>query len=771
MLAAALCAVALPGLFVNAQFQRPGNPRPVSSPRQQPDLDRLVRKYELVNLGAPDAARQARLTGRLSFRTEERTYELELEPHDMRADNYYAVEIGADGVERQVESGPVRTFKGRVRGMAGAQARFTIDDGALEGMIITAGERYFIEPRGKYSAEAEASEFVFYKSSDVNEDATGLGGTLDYEVRHEAEGLARKVEAANISVAPATTMRDVQLATDADAEYVAALGGTAAAANAEILSIMNQVEGVYQTQLGISFTIVHQNAHLNAATDPYTTNNPGGCYNSTLCGTGYTGPIVPKGLLNEFGEWWNANKAGVQRDLAHLWTGKDVAGSTVGLAWIGIVCRNPAYSYGFSQRITSLPGKYILTAHEIGHNFNAAHSDAQTGCASTIMGSSVGTGFTFCAFSVNQINTYENANAACHAGCTYAASPVTKSVPATAAAYNYALTADAGCAWTATSNQPWLTLAAGSGSGTGGKTIAYNVAANTGATSRVGVITVGGERHTVTQAGTPVVTLSIKGKITLGTTNLAGVTVRLTGSKVATLTTNSLGEYTFTGLTPGGSYTVTPWRLGYAFTPVSRVYSGLTTSQTTANFAARLQNYAITGRVLVPGTTVGVAGVTVGLSGSRIANATTNSLGDYTFTNLPAGGNYTVRPSHVHYTFSPVSRSFTNLSANQPIGAATNFTAALKTFNISGKVTRPDNLTGIYLVAVTITSPTPAVFTARTVNTSTSGGYIFTGLPAGRNYTITPRKTGFTFTPVSRTLLNLSATLPVGPTSSFTSTQ
>lgn len=764
VLVAALYTVAIPHVFVRAQL-RGARPTTPGLP-QSADLDRLVRRYERVNLDRAEAISRVRATGELSFETSAGAYELELEPNDMRADNYYAVEIGADGVERQVlDYAPVRTYKGTVRGMPGADARFTVDGNTLEGVIVTPAERYFIEPKSKYAAEAGASEFVFYKSSDVNAEAAGVGSTLDRELRHQTEAISSKVEklgAASLGVLPATTVRDVQLATDADAEFYQALGSNVTAVNNEIQSIMNQVEAVYQQELGITFTIVHQNVHTNAATDPYTTNEPGGCYTRVMCGLGVGDELDAKGLINELGEWWNTNKSGVQRDLTHLWTGKDVVGSTVGLAWIGVTCQNKSFSYGFSQRLASLPARYIVTAHEIGHNFGAGHSDGKTGCTNTIMGSFVGSGFTFCNFSIGEIDAHLADFNSCLSSCAISASPATKAVAATAGQYNFSLSA--GCAWTATSNQSWLTLAQGSANGTTSQNIVYNVAANTGTTSRTAVITVNGEKHTVTQSGSAPTTPTIKGKVTLGASNLAGVTMRLTGSKTASVTTNSLGEYTFTGLTAGGSYTVTPWKLGYAFTNASTTLANLPSSATGVNFVARAQSYTVSGRVVKAGTTTGVAGVRVGLTGSRAVSVLTDASGNFSFAGLPAGGNFTVKPAtSTLWSFSPASKIYTNLTASQ----SQTFNATAKTYTVTGNITQAGTTTGIYQVAVTITSPT-AGFTARTVNTSSTGVYRITGLPAGRSYTITPRKTGYSFTPTTRSLTNLSANVVAGSLSNFT---
>jgi hypothetical protein len=60
--------------------------------------------------------------------------------------------------------------------------------------------------------------------------------------------------------------------------------------------------------------------------------------------------------------------------------------------------------------------------------------------------------------------------------------------------------AHASCAWTASSNVPWITLNTTSGSGD--TTVAFTVAANSGA-DRSGTLTVGGRTLTITQSATP----------------------------------------------------------------------------------------------------------------------------------------------------------------------------------------------------------------------------------------------------------------------------
>ncbi len=82
-------------------------------------------------------------------------------------------------------------------------------------------------------------------------------------------------------------------------------------------------------------------------------------------------------------------------------------------------------------------------------------------------------------------------------GCSFALAPTVANVPAGGGTGSVAVTSAAGCAWTATSNAPWLTITAG-GTGSGNGTVQYSAAATSGG-SRSGTLTIGGETFTVTQ--------------------------------------------------------------------------------------------------------------------------------------------------------------------------------------------------------------------------------------------------------------------------------
>jgi subtilisin family serine protease len=79
--------------------------------------------------------------------------------------------------------------------------------------------------------------------------------------------------------------------------------------------------------------------------------------------------------------------------------------------------------------------------------------------------------------------------------------------------------------------------------------------------------------------------LRISGRVTNAAgVGLASVNMTLTGSQTASVQTDSSGNYLFTGLTAGGSYTVTASLAGYTFSPPGRSYANLNASHTAQNF-------------------------------------------------------------------------------------------------------------------------------------------------------------------------------------------
>jgi hypothetical protein len=354
------------------------------SERRDGSIERYVLRSQRFALDTAEVERNVRLGGRFAVMTGDGVAVVEVAPYDVRAPWCRTEEDSGEGTSRPVQPPEIHTFRGSVEGVPDSEVRFSIRPDSLEGIILTPKEWYFIEPMRRYDPTASASEMVAYRASDIREEALGTCGTT----------LAEKVfrvkdyfEPQAVAASPGISVADV--ATEADYEYVTALGGSAGANNS-ILDIVNQVDGIYRSQLALSLRVVYQHTWTTTA-DPYSS-------------------TMPATILDEFRNHWTANFGSVIYDLAHMWTGKDMDGSTVGIAYLGVVCNARTHAYGISQLLSSSPAKFILTAHEMGHNFGASHPDQATppatNCSNTIMNSSIGTGTNFCQFSRDEISAH-----------------------------------------------------------------------------------------------------------------------------------------------------------------------------------------------------------------------------------------------------------------------------------------------------------------------------------------------------------------------------
>jgi Bacterial Ig domain/Lysyl oxidase len=128
--------------------------------------------------------------------------------------------------------------------------------------------------------------------------------------------------------------------------------------------------------------------------------------------------------------------------------------------------------------------------------------------------------------------------------------------------------------------------------------------------------------------------------------------VSLSGAGSGSATADSTGTYTFTNLA-NGTYTATPTKPGYVFTPSSQPFSVNGTNASIPNIAAS-PTFSISGSINP--STAG-SGTVMGLSGT--ASATTNVVsGSYSFAGL-LNGSYTVTPTNTADTFTPPSQSVT----------------------------------------------------------------------------------------------------------------
>ncbi len=353
----------------------------------QSDLNRSFKKVELVRINQ-NALRQAENSKTLSITTATKNFKLNLIPRDLRSPRYKAEETSANGL-KTLEKSEVTTFKGKIAGEENSDVRISINGSKTEGYFAANGERFYIESARKYSEFADAEDFVVYKSGDLSADAALY---CEDQVINKI-GKSREFVENQVLQSP-QALKIIEIATEADFELVTTVGG-AAQANNEILSLLNMVEGVYETELNLTFTVVYQHV--------WTTS------------TGFFA-ADRSGYLLAFKTFWNANfpVAQIPRDVAFMFSGKtNFMGQ--GQSYLGKVCVDATGAYGFSGYINSVEANRILMAHEIGHTVGANHAEAAQSCGGTIMNSSLSnvTPFTFCSVSRTEIANHVSVNGGC----------------------------------------------------------------------------------------------------------------------------------------------------------------------------------------------------------------------------------------------------------------------------------------------------------------------------------------------------------------------
>ena len=132
-----------------------------------------------------------------------------------------------------------------------------------------------------------------------------------------------------------------------------------------LIAVLNAVDGLYSDQVGVSLRVVDL---LLLQSDAGLTSNDASTLLNQLTDLTGSGAIANPGLV-------------------HLLTGRNLNGSTVGIAYLGVLCHQ-RYGVGLSEMNGgSLAASTVLIAHEIGHNFGAPHDDqGGSPCAATPAG-------------------------------------------------------------------------------------------------------------------------------------------------------------------------------------------------------------------------------------------------------------------------------------------------------------------------------------------------------------------------------------------------
>lgn len=285
---------------------------------------------------------------------------LRLSPHDVRSPDFQLVERSDQGLRVLPRPASV-TWRGYVEEDLGSIVAATMVGGSMQGIVRASnGDDWALQPVNEVQPKAGPAVHVVYRVSD-NQNlpwVCGVQGNLS----------------APVPFAAATeVLRICQIACEADVQYYQANGSNLTTTQNDITGVINAMDAIYQTDCQLTFTITQILVNTSTATNPYS---------SSVAGT----------LLGQFQSNWISNHANITRDVAHLFTGRNMgqaSGGAIGIAYLSGICStNTGYGVSQSRWTTNFTRRVAVTAHEVGHNFSAQHCDAVPPCY--IMCSGVG---------------------------------------------------------------------------------------------------------------------------------------------------------------------------------------------------------------------------------------------------------------------------------------------------------------------------------------------------------------------------------------------
>jgi len=328
------------------------------------DLQKYFKNFDLVKLDKREIVKKSKTGDAVRVSG----FEFSVSPRDLF--------VGAD---------EVKTFRGKINNNPDSEIRLSVDEKGVKGYIFDGETRFYIEPATKFFNKASFKDHIIYKSEERKDKQFDV--SLIDDVLQTGLSMTDS-QIADVTANGMPSLRVIEIATDADYEWVTRFGG-AEQANNEILSIINMAEGVYERQLGLTFSVTFQ--HAWTSPDPYRT-------------------VSMSYVFNDFANYWNDNFSHINRDVAHLFSDKYFVSGT---ANSGAMCKSPEYSYGLTGTLDLRTWKVF--AHETGHNLDARHVEYSGDCNLTIMNTSIYplTAERFCQTSINQIINHINNYGSC----------------------------------------------------------------------------------------------------------------------------------------------------------------------------------------------------------------------------------------------------------------------------------------------------------------------------------------------------------------------
>jgi hypothetical protein len=293
----------------------------------------------------------------LSVTLDGRPVVLELSSYDIWSDSFTVVLDHGNGVREEITPGVSTAVRGVVLGEEGSAVAGSVMNGEARLLIATGDDLWTVQP-----AEGEApGVHAVYHADDVLDH----GGTC--AVPNPAGGVRAAplpgLAESDFGTRGSGDFRVAEIAIEADWQLFSSSSYNQNQNTLlnDINAVMAAMNTIYQRDVLLQLDLSHVLIRTSSASNPYTTNDGGG-------------------LLDQFANEWNTNQQGVPRDVAHLWTGRNISGSTIGIAYLATICTSSAYGVDQIRFTSNFNSRVGLFAHELGHNWSAEHCDGQSEC-------------------------------------------------------------------------------------------------------------------------------------------------------------------------------------------------------------------------------------------------------------------------------------------------------------------------------------------------------------------------------------------------------
>ena len=282
----------------------------------------------------------------------------------------------------------IGVYRGKLAGNDDSWVRVVVHNGQPSGMVWDGTEMFVIEAPG--DSVVAATQPLVYRLADLNiAPGTMTCGAHDFSGTGNAVYEAVVGEIGTHAAQGPGAVTQIDIGQVADFEFTNANGGDAGAA-AQVVARMNLVDGIYSQQLGIQINVPEIDT-FNDANDPFTESD------ASL-------------LVDEVALYRETTPAQAALGLTHLWTGRNLDGSTIGIAFDNVLC-NQRVGAGLSEGRSTPAFDSLIAAHEIGHNFGAPHDGVPGACAAEpqtfIMAPSLNSGitsFSQCSIDIMSLN-------------------------------------------------------------------------------------------------------------------------------------------------------------------------------------------------------------------------------------------------------------------------------------------------------------------------------------------------------------------------------